>query len=366
MDETRHRLVVGDSQAMPSIADGSIDLVVTSPPYPMIEMWDPLFSSRNPGVAKALDALDGPAAFNLMHRDLDMVWSEVARVLKPGGWACVNIGDATRKVGERFQLYPNHALVTNRFLSLGFDILPLIIWRKQTNAPNKFMGSGMLPAGAYVTLEHEYILVMRKGAKREFASGPQRLARRTSAFFWEERNTWFSDIWDFKGTRQALEHPDFRARSAAYPLELPYRLVNMFSVLGDTVLDPFVGTGTTTFAAMASGRHSIGIEVDPSLVNSITGTCAGLAPVLNRRIADRIRDHLSFLEACHENGRELKHLNRPHGFPVMTSQETDLEINLIDEICPVAGGELAVTYRGAPADPTSEEGKPPAQLTLAL
>jgi DNA modification methylase len=352
MDETRHRLIVGDSQAMPSIPDGTIDLVVTSPPYPMIEMWDSLFSSRNPGVAKALDDLDGPDAFRLMHRDLDMVWSEIARVLKPGGWACVNIGDATRKIGERFQLYPNHALVTERFLSLGFDILPLILWRKQTNAPNKFMGSGMLPAGAYVTLEHEYILIMRKGAKREFASGLQRLARRTSAFFWEERNTWFSDIWDFKGTRQTLEHPDLRARSAAFPLELPYRLINMYSVRGDTVLDPFVGTGTTTFAAMASGRHSIGIEVDPSLVNTITGSCAALTPLLNRRIADRIRDHLSFVETCRENRRELKHSNQPHGFPVMTLQETDLELRFIAEIRPVAGNELAVTYRGEPADAT--------------
>jgi DNA modification methylase len=346
MDQTRHRLIVGDSRAMPSTGDESVDLVVTSPPYPMIEMWDPLFSSRNPEVAQALKALDGPAAFKLMHRDLDAAWAEVARVLKPGGWACVNVGDATRKVGDRFQLYSNHSLITNRFLSLGFDILPLILWRKQTNAPNKFMGSGMLPAGAYVTLEHEYILVMRKGGKREFAAGSEKLARRASAFFWEERNAWFSDMWDFKGTRQALGHSDLRARSAAFPLELPYRLVNMYSVRGDTVLDPFVGTGTTTFAAMASGRHSIGLELDPALIDSISGSCAALLPVLNQRITDRIRDHLAFVDACRANGRELKHRNRPHGFPVMTSQETDLELYSVEEIRALAGAELSVTYRG--------------------
>ncbi len=357
---------MGDSQAMPSIPDGSIDLVVTSPPYPMIEMWDSLFSSRNPGVAHALGALDGPAAFQLMHRDLDMVWSEIARVLKLGGWACINIGDATRKVGERFQLYSNHTVITNCFLSLGFDVLPLILWRKQTNAPNKFMGSGMLPAGAYVTLEHEYILLLRKGAKREFAAGPERMARRTSAFFWEERNTWFSDIWDFKGTRQALDHPELRARSAAFPLELPYRLINMYSVRGDAVLDPFVGTGTTTFAAMAAGRHSIGIDVDPSLITTITSSRPVLTPLLNQRVADRIRAHLEFVEACRENGRELKHRNQPHGFPVMTSQETDLELRFIADIRPVAGNELAVTYRGVPADPSSEDGEQPTQPTLSL
>ena len=225
----------------------------------MIEMWDDLFCARDPAVRAALDCGDGLRAFNLMHCDLDRAWLEIGRVLIDGGWVCVNVGDATRTIDGRFRLYPNHARVISACTSLGFDILPAVVWRKQTNAPNKFMGSGMLPAGAYVTLEHEYILLMRKGAKREFSAADKKRLRRQSAYFWEERNRWFSDIWDFKGTRQDLSTSGSRERSAAFPFELPYRLINMYSLRGDTVLDPFAGTGVTTLAAMASGRDSVGV-----------------------------------------------------------------------------------------------------------
>jgi len=215
---------------MKDIGDDSIDLVVTSPPYPMIEMWDGLFSSLSPACADGLKLGDGNAAFEAMHLELDLVWRELYRVLKPGAFACINIGDATRTIGDRFRLYPNHSRIVSRFHRLGFDCLPVILWRKQTNAPNKFMGSGMLAAGAYVTLEHEYVLVFRKDAKRQFSTNAEKSARMRSAFFWEERNKWFSDVWDFKGTVQGLKHGDLRSRSGAYPLELAYRLINMYSL----------------------------------------------------------------------------------------------------------------------------------------
>ena len=111
---------------------------------------------------------DGKQAYALIHQILDAVWDEVFRVLKDGRFACINIGDATRTLKNNFCLYPNHARILNYLLSIGFSALPDILWRKQANTPNKFMGSGMLPAGAYVTLEHEYILIVRKGSKREF------------------------------------------------------------------------------------------------------------------------------------------------------------------------------------------------------
>ncbi|HTP58399.1 MAG TPA: DNA methyltransferase, partial [Spirochaetia bacterium] len=187
MPETRHTFVQGDACSLSFLADSSIACMVTSPPYPMIEMWDHLFRARNPETGRALQAGDGLTAFDLMHADLDRAWREAYRVLIPGGWACINIGDATRTLDGRFRLYPNHARVISACASLGFDILPAILWRKQTNAPNKFLGSGMLPAGAYVTLEHEYNLLMRKGEKREFSSEEERQARRESAIFWEER-----------------------------------------------------------------------------------------------------------------------------------------------------------------------------------
>jgi len=132
----------------------------------MIEMWDEIFSKQKPSIGKALRRKDGNQAFELMNRELDRVWKEVYRVLKDGGFACINIGNATRKIGEEFRLYSNHSRILEYCLKLGFSSLPEILWRKQTNAPNKFMGSGMLPAGAYVTLEHEHILVLRKGNKR--------------------------------------------------------------------------------------------------------------------------------------------------------------------------------------------------------
>ena len=140
--------------------------------------------------------------------------------------------------------------------------------------PNKFMGSGMLPAGAYATLEHEYILILRKGNKREFKSKEDKLRRQQSAFFWEERNVWFSDIWeDLKGTKQNNIDKHIRERSGAYPFELPYRIINMFSLRGDTVLDPFLGTGTTTLACMATARNSIGYEVNPNFKEHLQGFC---------------------------------------------------------------------------------------------
>ena len=363
MAETCHRLFTGDSSSLTQIPSSSVAVVVTSPPYPMIEMWDSLFASRNMEIQRAFEIVDGQSAFELMHRDLGAVWQEVGRVLQPGGWACINIGDATRKIGDQFKLYPNHARVIEQFSQMGFDILPLILWRKQTNAPNKFMGSGMLPAGAYVTLEHEYILIMRKGAKREFRTLEEKSIRQASAFFWEERNKWFSDIWDFKGARQVIDHPEMRERSAAFPFELPYRLINMYSVRRDTILDPFVGTGTTVFAAMASERNSIGIDIDGALVTSILEQAAPMKGSLNRYIVDRLAEHLDFVAKCREDEKDLKHTNGPHGFPVVTSQETNLELHCLEDVSQRRPGEIGVSYRDIMVSEYSRSGT---QFTLAI
>ena len=219
---TRHQIYFQDSRNMAALAPDSVDLVVTSPPYPMIEMWDAMFVDQNAEIGNALHKDDGPMSFELMHKQLDAVWQEVWRILKEGGIACLNVGDATRTINSRFRLYPNHSRILNQFLKLGFQALPAILWRKQTNAPNKFMGSGMLPPGAYVTLEHEYILILRKGPKREFNLDAEKQNRRQSAFFWEERNAWFSDVWmDVKGTSQHLSDRAARLRSAAFLLRSP-------------------------------------------------------------------------------------------------------------------------------------------------
>ena len=208
--KTSHKIYFQNSQDMQNVEDESVDLVVTSSPYPMIQIWDKVFSSINPEIGKALEKEDGDLAFELMHKELDKVWREVYRVLKTNSIACLNIGDATRSIGGDFKLYSSHSRIISSCCKIGFQCLPLIVWTKLTNAPNKFMGSGMLPPGGYVTLEHEYVLILRKGGKREFDTEEEKKERLNSSYFWEERNKWFSDIWDLKGVHQKLNGDNVR------------------------------------------------------------------------------------------------------------------------------------------------------------
>ena len=347
---TQHRLFFQNSCQMTSLSNHSVDLVVTSPPYPMIEMWDPLFGIQNAEVARALDIGDGRKAFELMHRELDAVWQEVGRLLKPGGIVCVNIGDAARTINGCFSLYPNHARIINQFLNLGFQTLPTILWRKQTNAPNKFMGSGMLPPGAYVTLEHEYLLIFRKGARRQFNSEAERHNRRTSAYFWEERNAWFSDVWmDIKGIVQHLGDHGARRRSAAFPFEVPYRLINMFSVKGDVVLDPFLGIGTTMWAAAAAGRNGVGYEVETGLRAHTQAAIDQLVPYANERILQRIDTHINYVKQNQGAKTPFQYINRHYRFPVKTRQETDIFINPLASIQAKIDDGFEVIYLEEPA-----------------
>lgn len=335
INSTTHNIIIGAAQNMEQLKDNSIELVVTSPPYPMIEMWDEIMAKQNPEVQTALDNNDGAKAFELMHLELDKVWAEVERVLIPGGFACINIGDSTRTINGEFALYPNHSRIISAFQKLGVSNLPNILWRKQTNAPNKFMGSGMLPSGAYVTLEHEWILIFRKGGKRQFKSESEKLRRKESSFFWEERNVWFSDLWDLKGTKQKIENSETRKRSAAYPFELPYRLINMYSLQGDTVLDPFLGTGTTTLAAIASNRNSVGYEIDPLFLNIITENIES-TPVTfyNSIIQNRIDQHINFISERNADIKkgDIKHYNDNLKLPVMTKQETEIKFRFVSEV----------------------------------
>ncbi|MDH5681979.1 MAG: site-specific DNA-methyltransferase [Spirochaetota bacterium] len=329
---------------MRDLKDNSVHLILTSPPYPMIEMWDNIFTLLNPAIGESLINLDGSEAFHLMHLELNKVWKECYRVLSPGGIACINIGDATRKIGHHFMLYSNHYKILQACHEIGFHTLPLILWRKQTNAPNKFMGSGMLPSGAYVTLEHEYILIFRKGAKRDFPNETDKKNRQESAFFWEERNIWFSDVWDFKGVKQRISGVKSRDRSGAFPFELAYRLINMHSVKGDSVLDPFVGTGTTILAAIASNRNSIGMDIDLTLKNIIEKNLISSRDIINNYLTERYNRHIQFVGDYEQTKSTLKYINKYHHFPVMTRQERNLKQDLLDEIRLDPSGVIQVTY----------------------
>jgi len=344
MLHTDHRIMFTDSRFLDFVPDESVDLVVTSPPYPMIEMWDEGFKNQCERVSESWEKGDESSLFKLLHEELNRVWAEVHRVLKPGGFACINIGDATRKFRDTFRLYPNHAKVLMSCLDIGFHALPVILWRKPTNAPTKFMGSGMLPAGAYVTLEHEYILILRKGGLRRFRDEKVRLNRAQSAIFWEERNRWYSDVWDIGGVRQVLGDEPARRRSGAFPFEIAYRLINMYSVRGDRVMDPFLGTGTTTLAAIASCRNSIGIELDRSLEEMVLSAISAAVPKLNGYISGRLHDHLRFVNECSHGSRRLKYRNVHYGFPIMTAQERELVLNYVDGAKILSRGSLRVTY----------------------
>jgi site-specific DNA-methyltransferase (cytosine-N4-specific) len=342
--ETEHAVSVGDARAL-AVPDESVDLVITSPPYPMVEQWDDLFAALDPAVGDALAAAEAGGgadnaaerAFDAMHGALAPAWREVARVLAPGGVACVNVGDATRSAGGRFRLWDNATRVAGGLADAGLDRLPGILWRKPTNSPTKFMGSGTLPPNAYVTLEHEHVLVFRKGSARSFDAGDP--ARYASAYFWEERNRWFSDTWDdLRGVDQALDadaSAAARDRSGAFPFELPYRLICMYSTYGDRVLDPFWGTGTTTLAAMTAGRDSVGVERDPGLVASFDADARRAPAVSRERGRKRLRDHREFVA---ERDDPPAYDATNYDFPVVTKAERDVRVYEATGVASAAGG----------------------------
>ncbi len=337
--ETRHGIVIGDARGLAELADDAVELVVTSPPYPMVEMWDEVFGDLDCDVRIALESGNGKRAFELMHAQLELVWAELSRVLVDGGIACINIGDATRSVGGSFRVYQNHARIIEAFEQHGFVPLPEILWRKPVNSGTKFMGSGMVPPNAYVTLEHEYILVFRNGTdSRQLEPGADH--RYEAAYFWEERNQWFSDLWtDVRGEQQTLDTEELRERSGAFPFEIPYRLINMYSVYGDTVLDPFWGTGTTSLAALVAGRNSLGYELEPSFVDVFRDRIESVTDLSKSVGRQRLSDHRTFVEQRRESGDGFTYESEPYGFPVMTTQEESLQLYAVEELAEGAVNE---------------------------
>ena len=254
------QLIHGDARHLVGVPDTSVHLVVTSPPYPMIPQWDAVFSE--------LGARDYPA----MNTVLAEAWTECHRVLVEGGLLAVVIGDALRSGAEGFRLWPNHAETLVAATQVGFRPLPYILWKKPTNKPNAFLGSGFLPPNAYVTLDCEFVLLFRKGGLRRFP--PRDPRRRSSRFSRADRDHWFSQVWaDVRGSPQ--RRPG--GRTGAFPPEVPRRLIQMFSLRDDTVLDPFAGTGTTLWAAQELGRNAIGVEYDPAVYRELVRAAEGRA-----------------------------------------------------------------------------------------
>ena len=243
---------------MAEVNDESVHLTVTSPPYPMVGIWDDFFTEVS------------ASTYDSMHEYLNQTWREVQRTLVPGGIACINIGDATRTRDGVFHLYPNHSRIIENFEKLGFVALPYVLWKKPTTKPHykgkgAFLGSGFLPPNAYVTLDMEYILIFRKGAPRIFR--PKDPQRYKSKFTKKQRDEWFSQVWKIPGARQSVD--GLERRVAAFPEEIPRRLIRMFSILGDVVLDPFLGSGTSLKVAMELGRRFVGYEKQKQMTDII-------------------------------------------------------------------------------------------------
>lgn len=209
---------------MPELEDESVHCIITSPPYPMIEKWDECFANQK--------AKEWPDQIGMILA----VLQEGIRTLVPGGIICLNIGDATRTIDKNFTCYPNYAALTF-LLALKGQVTPLIpiFWKKISNRPNAFLGSGFLPVNAYVAQDHEYIGIFRKGTLRQFNQDEQ-VRRKQSTFTKFERDLWFQQVWNIQGKKGAK-------KDSGWPTEIPYRLMRMFTIEGDTILDPFCGTG---------------------------------------------------------------------------------------------------------------------------
>lgn len=246
---TTHRLVQGDARDLSFLSDGSVHLIVTSPPYWTLKRYreHPL-------------QMGHIADYERFVGELANVWRECYRILVPGGRLVCVVGDVclSRREHGRHVVVPLHADIAVTCRRIGFDNLNPIIWHKIANATyevnngTKFLGKPYEP-NAIIKNDIEFILMQRKpGGYRQ----PTAQQRRLSMIDKKDYEEWFQQFWNITGA-STREHP------APFPLELAYRLVRMFSFVGDTVLDPFCGSGTTMVAAAKANRNSVGIEVDP-------------------------------------------------------------------------------------------------------
>jgi len=249
-DRTTHQLRLGDARDLSWIKTGSVHLVVTSPPYWTLKDYEP-----------GADQLGEIEDYEEFLGELDKVWAECARVLAPGGRICCVVGDVCvpRKKNGRHLVMPLHSDIQVRSRKLGLDCLTPILWQKIANGATESEGNGAgfygkpYQPGAIVKNDVEYILFLRRGG--DYRS-PTPMQRALSMLTKEEMQGWMRSTWtDIRGESTRKGHP------APFPVSLAERLIKMFSFAGDTVLDPFSGTGSTTLAALASGRNSIGNEI---------------------------------------------------------------------------------------------------------
>jgi len=238
---------------MSEIADKSVHLIITSPPYWQLKDY----------------GADDQIGYNDSYQDyidnLNQVWNECYRILYPGCRLCVNIGDqfARSVFYGRYKVIPIRTEIIKHCESVGFDYMGAIIWQKVTTCKTTggatVMGSFPYPRNGIIKIDYEFILIFKKLGKEPRVS---KEVKEQSKLTQEEWNEYFNGHWYFPGEKQ-------NGHIAMFPLELPRRLIKMFSFVGDTVLDPFLGSGTTSRSALELGRNSIGYEINAEFLNII-------------------------------------------------------------------------------------------------
>jgi len=251
--KTAHKIISGDSRQMNLLPDESVHLVITSPPYWQLKDYG---SDEQIGFNESYESYIN---------NLNLVWKECYRVLHPGCRLCINIGDqfARSVYYGRYKVIPIRTEIIKFCETIGFDYMGAIIWQKVTTTNTTggatIMGSYPYPRNGILKLDYEFILIFKKLGKPPKPTAEQ---KKLSAMTKDEWNEYFSGHWNFPGVKQ-------NGHLAMFPEELPTRLIKMFSFVGDTVLDPFLGSGTTSLAARNLGRNSVGYEINTEFISKI-------------------------------------------------------------------------------------------------
>ena len=251
--QTKHKIITGDSRSMRELSDKSVHLIITSPPYWQLKDY----------------GSDNQIGFNDSYEkyinNLNLAWNECYRVLEDGCRLCVNVGDqfARSVYYGRYKVIPIKTEIIKFCETIGFDYMGAVIWQKTTTINTTggatIMGSFPYPRNGILKLDYEFILIFKKqGQSLKVDRGLKEKSKLTK----EEWNEYFQGHWNFAGARQG-------GHIAIFPEELPKRLIKMFSFVGDTILDPFLGSGTTSLVAKNFDRNSIGYEINPNFISNI-------------------------------------------------------------------------------------------------